>query len=106
MAPPSWIDVRETEVILRLRVQPRAAVAGVVGVVRDRLKVRVPEAPADGRANAAVVHLISRLAGVPKSAVGISHGGSSREKTLRIEAPKPAAAAERLRAAISACASK
>lgn len=104
MAPRSWCDARTGEVIVRLRVQPRAASAAVVGVVGERLRVRVPEAPTAGRANAAVVALIARLAGVPKSAVRISHGGASREKTLRIEATEPRTVADRLWTAIGACA--
>jgi uncharacterized protein (TIGR00251 family) len=92
----SWIQLRPGEIILRLHVQPRAGRRGVAGVIDDRLKVRVTEPPANGQANAAVVHLVAELAGVPKSAVMVSHGAGGREKTLRIATAEPHATAARL----------
>jgi len=95
----SWIELRPGEIILRLYVQPRAGKRGVAGVVNDRLKVRVTEPPANGKANAAVVHLVADLAAVPRSAVAVSHGAGGREKTLCIKTAQPQATAARLLAA-------
>jgi len=95
----SWIELRPGEIILRLHVQPRAGKRGVAGVVNGRLKVRVTEPPANGQANAAVVHLVADLAAVPKSAVVLSHGTGGREKTLHIATAEPQATAARLLAA-------
>lgn len=98
----SWIELRPREVVLRLRVQPRAARPGVAGVAYDRLRIRVSEPPAGGQANAAVVRLLAGLAGVPKSAVVVSQGAAGREKTLRISTVDPQATAARLLAAAGA----
>jgi uncharacterized protein (TIGR00251 family) len=98
--PPAWLIVEPGSVVLRVRVQPRARTRAVQGIVNDRLRVRVTEPPADGAANAAVIELIAGLAGVPKSAIGISHGSTTREKTLRITTGDAPAVAERLRATI------
>jgi uncharacterized protein len=47
--------------------------------------VRVAEPPLDGRANAALVKLIAKRAGVAKGRVSIVRGERSREKVVRVE---------------------
>lgn len=74
--------------VCRLRVQPRAARAGLAGVLGDRLKLRVHAPPVDGAANAAVVRWAADAFGVPASAVEIVAGASTRDKTLRIVSPR------------------
>jgi uncharacterized protein YggU (UPF0235/DUF167 family) len=53
------------------------------------LKVRVAAAAADGAANAAVVALMAKALGVPRSAVEIAAGAHARVKRLRIEGAGP-----------------
>lgn len=52
---------------------------------RPVLKVRVRARPVEGEANAALVKLIAKALGVPKSAVVLQRGGQSRTKMLVIE---------------------
>ena len=52
---------------------------------RPVLKVRVRARPVEGEANAALVKLIAKTLGVPKSAVVLQRGGQSRTKMLGIE---------------------
>ena len=52
---------------------------------RPVLKVRVRARPVEGEANAALVKLIAKALGVPKSAVVVQRGGQSRTKMLVIE---------------------
>jgi uncharacterized protein len=47
--------------------------------------VRVTEPPLDGRANAALVKLIAKRAGIAKGRVSIVRGERSREKVVRVE---------------------
>jgi uncharacterized protein len=54
------------------------------------LKARVRAAPSDGAANAALVRLIAKAAGVPAGQVAIVAGATARIKRLRI-AGDPAA---------------
>jgi uncharacterized protein YggU (UPF0235/DUF167 family) len=61
------------------------------------LRVRVSAPPVGGAANAALVRLLARAAGVPKSAVAIVQGEASRLKTVEI-AGDPAALSSRLAA--------
>jgi uncharacterized protein YggU (UPF0235/DUF167 family) len=48
------------------------------------LRVRVSAVPDKGRANAAVVALLAKALGVPKSAVSVASGETSRLKTLDV----------------------
>jgi uncharacterized protein (TIGR00251 family) len=101
---PPWADLRAGEVILHLRVQPRARQQGIAGVVGQRLKLRVSAAPEAGRANDAVLTMIARIAEVPPTAVTVIRGALSRDKTVRIATREPVVTLDRLHGAISACA--
>jgi uncharacterized protein YggU (UPF0235/DUF167 family) len=59
---------------------------------------RVAAAPVEGAANAALVRLVAKALGVPKSAVSIAAGETSRIKALEIDgdAARMAAALEQL----------
>lgn len=72
------------DLLLHVRVQPRASRATVDGIAGDRLRLRVTAAPTDGEANAAVIELIAAHFDVPRSHVRLERGGGAREKTLRI----------------------
>lgn len=67
-----------------VRVQPRASRAGVAGLHGDALKVRVHAAPVDGAANEAVVEVLAEALDVPRSAVRIVSGASSRTKLVEV----------------------
>jgi hypothetical protein len=70
--------------MLEVRVQPRANRNEVT--VRDgRVLVRVTAAPADGKANAAVCALLAKSLGVPKGAVRVQRGATSRDKVVSID---------------------
>lgn len=49
-----------------------------------RLRVMVTTVPEDGKANAAVIKLLSKALGVPKSRIELMRGAKSRDKTFRI----------------------
>ena len=72
-----------------IRVQPRASANEVTGIHGDALKVRVTAAPTDGSANAAVVQLIADLLDVPRRAVRIVSGATSRAKVIAVEGVTP-----------------
>jgi hypothetical protein len=85
---------------LDLQVQPGAKGDAVAGVVhgtegRPALKLRVKAPPAEGKANAAVVRLLARRWGLPKSAFEIVSGAQSRAKRLHLRGD-PADLAARL----------
>jgi uncharacterized protein YggU (UPF0235/DUF167 family) len=52
---------------------------------RPVLKVRVRARPVEGEANAALLRLLAKTLGVPKSAVALERGGQSRTKMIGID---------------------
>jgi uncharacterized protein (TIGR00251 family) len=76
--------------VLRLRVTPNAGLDRIEGFEsRDDgtrvLRVRVKAVPDNGKANAAVIALLAKALGVPKSAIILASGDTARLKTVRIE---------------------
>jgi uncharacterized protein YggU (UPF0235/DUF167 family) len=51
---------------------------------RPVLKVRVRARPVDGEANAALIKLLAKALGVPRSALSLDRGGQSRTKMLSV----------------------
>jgi uncharacterized protein (TIGR00251 family) len=85
---------------LRVRLTPRGGRDRIDGFSPDAaagrvLRVRVAAPPVDGAANAALVRLLAKAMGVPRSAVTIVSGDTARDKTLEV-AGDPAALLKRL----------
>lgn len=70
--------------LLDVRVQPGARRTEVVGPLGDSLKIRVRAPANDGKANAELVRFLADRLGVPRSAVQIVRGQTSRAKTVRV----------------------
>lgn len=70
---------------LNVRLTPRASGNEVRGFVGETLQVRVTAAPVDGRANEALLRLVAATAAVPRSAVRIVAGQTSREKVIAVD---------------------
>ena len=70
---------------LKLRVSPRSRRPGIAGRHGDAWRVRVAEPPEDGRANEAVLDLLSRTLDLPRSRFALVSGHSSREKIVVLE---------------------
>jgi hypothetical protein len=80
------IEIRESRegLTLSVRVQPKCSADRIVGEHGGALKVSVTAAPEKGKANAAVIAFLSEKLAVPKSAIEIVRGETSRVKTVRI----------------------
>ena len=83
---------------LTLRVTPHGGRDAVEGWMRDAegravLKLRVAAAAAEGQANAAVIALLAKALGRPKSAVRLLRGDTARVKQLEIDGLDAAALA-------------
>ena len=75
---------------IAIRVVPRSPRNKVDGVRDGRLLVRVTSPPVDDAANEAVIALLAERFGVPKRAIRIVSGATSRNKTVEIDgAPVP-----------------
>src|SRR6185369_1819910 len=67
-----------------LKVVPGSRRDQIVGVLGDRLKVKVSAPPEDGRANKAVCELLAGALGVGARDVEVTSGHSNPEKTVRV----------------------
>jgi uncharacterized protein (TIGR00251 family) len=79
------VEVRDGAVRLTVHVQPRASRSEIVGLHGAALKVRLQAPPVDGAANAALVALLADRLGVPRRAVRIVAGATSRAKTVEVD---------------------
>ncbi len=81
---------------LRLRVSPGATRTELAGRHGDAWKVRVSAAPDRGRANDVVVGLLAERLRLPRSAVSLVAGRTSRDKIVELRGLGPDEAARRL----------
>ena len=75
------------ELALCVRVQPRASSNEVLDVRNGRLLIRTTAAPADGKANKAVIRLLASFLGIPPSRIRVIRGQTQCNKVLRISGP-------------------
>ena len=78
---------------------PGAGRAAVVGRYGDGWKVRVTAAPEHGRANEAVLRLLSAALGLPRTALTLVSGHGARDKIVELTGVGPALAERRLESA-------
>jgi uncharacterized protein (TIGR00251 family) len=71
-------------VILPVSAHAGARRNAILGIRGGALRVAVTAAPEKGKANQAIVALLSKTLGVPKSAIEIASGDTSRQKRLLI----------------------
>jgi uncharacterized protein (TIGR00251 family) len=74
-------------VVLAVRVTPKASRDGIDGVIKDAegkvwLRVRITAPPEDGKANAALIRLFSKIWKLPKSSFDIISGDTARTKRV------------------------
>jgi uncharacterized protein (TIGR00251 family) len=69
---------------LHVYVTPKSGRNEISGWRGGELLLKVTAPPEDGKANAAVCKLLAKALGVPKSAVCVTRGETSRHKTVEI----------------------
>ena len=67
-----------------VHVVPRARLTGVAGRHGDAVKIRLAAPPVDGAANDELIRFLAERLSVPRSAVTITAGHTSRRKTVKI----------------------
>jgi len=87
---------------LRLRVNPRAGRSAIVGRHGESWKVSIAAAPEGGKANDAMLDLLSQILGVPRRSLGLAAGSASRDKIVVLEGLTEAEAESKLAAAAGA----
>ena len=64
--------------------QPGAKQTQLAGTHDGKPKIQLKAPPVDGEANKALIAFLSRLCGVPKSAISIEMGASGRTKRVDV----------------------
>jgi uncharacterized protein (TIGR00251 family) len=75
---------------LEIRLQPRGGRDQVMGERDGAVLIRIAAPPVDGKANAALIAFVAKTIGVPKGAVTIIRGETSRNKVILVEGRSPA----------------
>ncbi len=89
MAPPSWLIVKNQDVIVEVHAQPGAKRSAIVGEHGGRLKIAVASPPVDGKANQALIAFLAKTLSVSKSSVSLINGESNRLKRFLIHGVDP-----------------
>lgn len=85
------LEQKDAYVFLRVRLTPGASHTGLTGLYigaddRPSLKAGVTAVPEKGKANKALIRLLSKEWKLPRSAFQIVSGETDRNKVLRIDA--------------------
>jgi uncharacterized protein (TIGR00251 family) len=71
-------------VVLSLHIQPGAKRTETAGLHGEALKIRLAAPPVDGKANEALIAFLAKTLGVPKAAVELVAGQTSRAKRVKV----------------------
>jgi uncharacterized protein len=81
---PLPIQLTTNGILLRLKVVPRASRTEIVGIQDGMLRIRLAAVPVDGAANEALIRFLADRIAVPRSAVRVVSGQTSRSKVVEI----------------------
>ena len=79
-----WINETTNGVALKIRAVPRASKNEIQGIHDNALKIRLTTAPVDGKANQALIKLLSNTLNISKAQIQIAQGEISRHKIVHI----------------------
>lgn len=90
--PADMINCSEIDgaLVFKVRVVPRASRTEIIGEHDGALRVRIAAPPVDGAANEELVRLLASAFSIPRSAIEILAGHTSKLKTLRVVGLDPA----------------
>lgn len=84
----AWCSALPGGVRLAVQITPNAKKSEVIGVLDDALKLRLQAQPIEGKANEALVRYLADALSVPRSAVTITHGHTSKRKLVDVQSDK------------------
>ena len=79
-----WYRKTKEGWLISVHAQPGAKKSAVAGLHGESLKIRVAAPPVEGKANEALTAFVAKALGLPRRAVSIVKGESSREKLLLV----------------------
>ena len=81
-----WCCAAAQGVRITVQITPNAKKNEVIGLLDDALKIRLQAQPIEGKANEALVRYLADRLDVPKGALTITHGHTSKRKIIEIAA--------------------
>lgn len=85
-----WYRVAsDGRITLTLHIQPGAKKTEFAGLHGEALKIRLAAPPVDGKANDALLRFVADRLQLPKSAVSLKSGQTSRHKVLEVTGCSP-----------------
>ena len=86
----SFFSKTEKEILLRIKLTPKASINSIEGLFQDEngvfwLKVKVTTVPENGKANKALINLLSKALKIPKSDFSFVMGEIDRYKILSLK---------------------
>ena len=75
------------DLLLDIRVQPRASSDGFAEEQGDRIKLRITAPPVDGKANRHLIAVLAKTFRVAKKDISIISGETGRNKRIKIRCP-------------------
>jgi len=80
----SYLTASSRGMVLTVHAVPRSSTTVLQGLHGDAVKIRLQAPPAEGKANAALVHFLSQSLGVPSRHIALISGASGRRKRVLI----------------------
>ena len=79
-----WYRKTKEGWLISVHAQPGAKRSAIAGLHGESLKIRIAAPPVEGKANEALTAFVAKALHLPKRAVSIVKGESSREKLLLV----------------------
>jgi len=76
------------DLLIQISVQPRASSNAISGIHNNQLRIKLTAVPVEGKANQALIKLLSKTFAVPARQISIEKGENARSKRIRIRSPK------------------
>jgi len=84
----SWYEWDGQNLLLRVKIQPRASKDEWLGVCGEAAKIRLTAPPVEGKANQHLIKFLAKLFNTTKRDIKIVSGETARNKRIQIKAPK------------------
>ncbi len=83
-AVPSFLKSQGSDVLLSVKLQPRASKNEIGEPLGEELRIKVTAPPVDAAANQALIELLAETFDCSKGRIELIRGHTSRHKTLRL----------------------
>jgi uncharacterized protein (TIGR00251 family) len=82
---PKFIREQAGDVLLSVKLQPRASKNEIGDPLGDELKIKVTAPPVDAAANQALIELLADVLDCSRGRIELIRGHTSRHKTIRVK---------------------